>query len=317
MKTISILIPTYNEEENVPLLYPELKALFVQQLANYKYEFVFIDNKSKDKTREEILKICNSDKNVKAIFNCRNFGQFNSPYYGITQTTGDCCILLCADFQDPLEMIPQFVAEWEKGFRIVVGIKNKSKENPLMFLARSIFYRALKKMSEVEMIEHFTGFGLYDKSFVDVLKNLDDSTPFLRGIVAELGFERKEISYTQAKRRAGKTSNNWFKLYDAAMLGITSYTKSMMRLATFVGFFLAGISIVVALVYLVLKLLFWDHFPTGIAPITIAIFFFGSIQLFFIGFLGEYILSINARVKHRPLVVEDQRINYQEKARLL
>lgn len=256
--------------------------------------------------------ICKKDPQIKAIFNAKNFGQFNSPYYGLMQTTGECVILMCADFQDPIDMIPKFVEEWEAGNKIVIGIKSKSKENKIMYFLRSCYYKLIKKMSSVEQIEHFTGFGLYDRGFIEVLKELDDPTPFLRGIVAELGYKRKDIEYQQEKRRAGKTHNNWYSLYDAAMLGFTSYTKVGMRIATIAGFILSGISVVVALIYLVLKLIFWYRFVAGMTPILLGIFIFGSIQLFFIGLLGEYIMNINSRVTHRPLVIEEERVNFDK-----
>ncbi len=312
-KTISIIVPTYNEEENVVLMYEALKNIFVKELKKYDYEILFIDNKSQDKTRPLIRKICAKDKNVKAIFNAQNFGQFNSPYYGLISTTGDCTIMVAADFQDPVEMIPKFVKEWEKGYKIVIGIKNKSEESKLVYALRSLYYKMIKKFSEVEQIEHFTGFGLYDKEFIKVLQDLDDPDPYLRGIVAELGFERKEIPFTQPKRQRGKSSNNWYRLYDAAMLGITSYTKIGLRLATIVGFILSFFSIIIALVYLVLKLCNWNSFQAGIAPILIGVFLLGGMQIFFIGFLGEYILNINQRIMHRPLVVVEERLNFEKK----
>lgn len=310
-KTISIMVPTYNEEENVFLMYEALKNIFQKELKKYDYEILFIDNKSLDKTRTLIREICAKDKNVKAIFNAQNFGQFNSPYYGLISTTGDCTISVAADFQDPVEMIPKFVKEWEKGYKIVIGIKNKSEESKIVYALRSLYYKMIKKFSEVEQIEHFTGFGLYDKDFIEVLKNLDDPDPYLRGIVAELGFERKEIPFTQPKRQRGKSSNNWYRLYDAAMLGITSYTKIGLRLATIVGFIISFLSILVALIYLVLKFCNWNSFQAGIAPILIGVFLLGGMQIFFIGFLGEYILNINQRIMHRPLVVVEEKLNFE------
>lgn len=310
-KTISIMVPTYNEEENVVLMYEALKNIFQKKLKKYDYEILFIDNKSLDKTRTLIREICAKDKNVKAIFNAQNFGQFNSPYYGLISTTGDCTISVAADFQDPVEMIPKFVKEWENGYKIVIGIKNKSEESKIVYALRSLYYKMIKKFSEVEQIEHFTGFGLYDKDFIEVLKNLDDPDPYLRGIVAELGFERKEIPFTQPKRQRGKSSNNWYRLYDAAMLGITSYTKIGLRLATIVGFMISFLSVFVALIYLVLKLCNWNSFQAGIAPIIIGVFLLGGMQIFFIGFLGEYILNINQRIMHRPLVVVEEKLNFE------
>jgi len=313
MKTISIMVPTYNEEENVVLMYEALKKVFEEKLSNYRYEILFIDNKSKDNTRELIRKICKKDKNVKAIFNAQNFGQFNSPYFGLISTSGDCTISVACDFQDPVEMIPEFVKYWEEGYKIVIGIKSKSKESKVMYALRSLYYKMIKKFSDVEQIEHFTGFGLYDKKFIQVLKDLEDPDPYLRGIVAELGFERKEIPFVQPKRERGKSSNNWYRLYDAAMLGITSYTKVGLRLATILGFMISFLSIIVALIYLVMKLCMWNSFQAGIAPLIIGVFLLGGIQIFFIGFLGEYILKINQRVMRRPLVVIEEKLNFTDK----
>ena len=309
-KTVSILVPTYNEEENVELLAQTIEGLFKEKLSKYNYELVFIDNDSKDNTRPIIRKICADNSNVKAIFNAKNFGQFNSPYYGLQQTTGDCVVLLCADFQDPIELIDEFVKCWEQGYKIVIGQKTASKENKLMYALRSVYYKLIKKMSEVEQIEHFTGFGLYDREFIDVLKDLKDPTPFLRGIVAELGWKRKSIPYEQQKRRAGKTSNNFYKLYDAAMLSFTSYTKVGLRLATFLGFGVAGISLLIGGFYFVIKLINWDNYDMGMASIAIGLFFLGAVQLIFIGLIGEYILSMNQRIMNRPLVIEEERINF-------
>lgn len=310
MKTISIVVPCYNEEENVIPLSRAITALFEKELADYRYELIFIDNDSRDRTRELLRGLCQSDPDIKAIFNAKNFGQFNSPYYAMLQTSGDCTILMAADFQDPVEMIPQYVREWESGYKIVIGIKKSSQENKFMYWLRGCYYKLIKKLSDVEQIEQFTGFGLYDAKFIQVLRGLNDPTPFLRGIVAELGFKRKEIPYEQPLRRAGKTSNNFYRLYDAAMLSITSYTKVGLRLATIFGSICAGLSMVVALVYLVMKLIWWDRFPAGMAPMLIGMLFLGSVQLFFIGFLGEYIMSINQRVMKRPLVIEEERINF-------
>ena len=312
MKKISILIPTYNEEGNVIPLSQELVKLLENQLDKYDYEIIFIDNYSKDNTRALLIELCKKNKKIKAIFNAKNFGPFNSPYYGLCETQGDCTILLCADFQDPIEIIPKFIEEWNNGYKIVCGIKTTSKENKIMYFIRSLYYKIIKKMSDTDQIEHFTGFGLYDKSFIEVLRNLNDPSPFLRGIVAELGFERKDIEYEQAERKAGKTSYNFYKLYDAAMLSFTSYTKIGLRLATFSGFILSGLSIIVSLIYLVLKLVFWNEFSAGTMPILIGVFLFGSIQLFFIGLVGEYIININTRIMNRPLVIEEKRINFDK-----
>lgn len=311
-KVISVMIPCYNEEENARPIYEAVKNEITKSLPDYDYEILFIDNKSQDNTREIIREICKEDKRVKAIFNAKNFGQFNSPYYGILNTSGDCTITICADFQDPVELIPTFVREWEKGYKLVIGRKTKSQENKLVYFLRGCYYKLIKKMSSVEMIEQFTGFGLYDKSFVDTLRALKDPVPFIRGIVAELGPERKEIEYEQPQRRAGKTHNNWYSLFDAAMLSFTSYTKVGMRIAEFMGFITAAFSFLIGLFYLIAKLINWDGFAAGYAPIIISVFFMGGIQLLFLGFIGEYILSINTRVMNRPLVVEECRLNFDK-----
>ena len=310
MKKISIVIPCFNECNNVEDISKEIKNEFIINLPNYDYELIFIDNHSFDGTRDILEKICMTDKKIKAIFNAKNFGQFNSPYYGLLQSTGSCTILMSCDFQDPVNMIPLFVKEWEKGYKIISAIKNSSEENGVMYFLRSCYYKIIKKMSDIEQIEYFTGFGLYDKSFIDILKRLDDPSPFLRGVVAELGVLRKDIYYKQAKRRSGTTHNNWYKLYDAAMLSFTSYTKIGLRLATIFGFIFSALNMLIAFGYLFAKLIWWDDFPLGTIPMLIGIFFTGSVQLFFIGLLGEYIMNINTKIMRRPLVVEEKRINF-------
>ena len=313
MKKVSVLIPCYNEKENVIPMSEAIDNIFKTECSQYDYELLFIDNDSTDGTRELLRGICEKNPKVKAIFNAKNFGQFNSPYYGILQTTGDCTISMCCDFQDPVELIPKYLVEWEKGYKIVIGIKSSSKESKIMYFLRSIYYKMIKKFSDVEQIEQFTGSGLYDRSFVEILRDLKDPTPFMRGIVAELGYKRKEIEYEQPLRRAGKTKNNFYSLYDAAMLSFTSYTKIGLRMCTFIGMGLGLLSAIIGIIYLIIKLLYWDTFPAGTAPMLIGMFLLGSIQLFFIGFLGEYILSINQRVMNRPLVIEEERINFDDK----
>ena len=313
MKTISVLIPCYNEEENVEPIARAVTEILEKELPQYDYELVFIDNDSQDDTRMILRRLCGENPRIKAILNARNFGQFNSPYHGLLQVTGDCVIAMVADFQDPVELIPQYVKAWEEGYKIVIGIKTSSKENPIMYWLRSCYYKMIRKLSDVEQIEHFTGSGLYDRDFIEVLRRLDDPTPFLRGIVAELGFRRKEIPYEQPKRRAGKTHNNFYRLYDAAMLSVTSYTKAGPRLATFVGGISCGMSLAVAFVYLVMKLIWWDRFPAGMTPMLLGMLFLGSVQIFFIGMVGEYVLSINQRIMKRPLVIEEERLNFTKK----
>ena len=307
---ISFMIPCYNEKENVVPMSEAIVNLMQTDLSDYDYELLFIDNCSTDGTRDLLRQICAGNKKIKAIFNAKNFGQFNSPYHAMCQTVGDCTVTLCCDFQDPVEVIPQFVHEWENGYKIVCGIKATSKENKIMRFLRTCYYKLIRKMSDVEQIEHFTGFGLYDKSFIEVLKTLDDPTPFMRGIVAELGYRRKDVPYEQQRRAAGKTHNNFFTLYDAAMLSFTTYTKMGLRLATIMGFIMSVLSLIVALVYLIMKLIWWDRFVAGMTPILLMVTVLGSMQLFFIGFLGEYVLNINKRVMHRPLVIEEERINF-------
>ena len=311
-KKISIVIPCYNEQENVAAIAAAVKKQFdtSELLGKYDYEILFMDNASKDETRERIRELAAEDKHIKAIFNAKNFGQFNSPYYGMLQTDGDATMLMAADFQDPPELIEKYVAGWEEGYKIVIGIKAHSTDGSFIYALRCLYYKMIRKFSQVDQIEHFTGFGLYDKAFIEVLRKLDDPTPFLRGIVAELGFKRKEIPYDQPKRRAGKTSNNLYTLYDAAMLSFTSYTKVGLRLAVFAGAICSLISMIIAVIYLIMKLVWWDRFPAGSAPMLIGMLFIGSIQTFFIGLLGEYVLSINQRVMKRPLVVEEERINF-------
>ncbi len=312
MKKISILIPCFNEVENVVSISAAVEEVLKNQLPQYDYEIVFIDNASTDGTRNKIEEICAGNKKIKAIFNVTNFGQFNSPFYGMCALDGDCVIPVCADFQDPVEMIPVFVKKWEEGHKIVSGVKASSKENGFIYFLRTVYYKLIKNMSNVRMIEHFTGFGLYDKTFIDLLRRLNDNIPFIRGIVAEYGegFNMTTVEYEQPKRKAGKSHNNFYTLYDAAMLSITSYTKVGLRLCTMAGFVIAMIDVIVALVYLILKLTHWYSFHAGYAPMIIGMFMMGAIQLLFIGLMGEYILNINTRVIGRPLVVEEKRINF-------
>jgi len=309
MKLISIVTPCYNEEKNIEKVYEQIKDVF-GKLPEYRYEHIFIDNSSFDKTVDILKEIALHDKNVKIIINSRNFGHIRSPYYGILNAHGDAIILVVADLQDPPTLIFEFIKKWEEGYKIVVGVKTKSKENRLMFLIRRIFYHTISKISDTELIKNFTGFGLYDATFIDVLRDLDEPYPYFRGLISELGFDRTEIEYTQPKRENGKTKNNFYSLYDIAMLGFVSYSKLPLRLASFIGFAVSIISFLIALIYLVYKLSFWNSFSVGIAPLVIGIFFFGGVQLFFLGIIGEYIGAIFTQVKKRPLVIEKERINF-------
>jgi len=312
MKIISIVTPCYNEEENVAELYRQVKGQFAF-LSQYQYEHIFIDNCSSDKTVEILKQIAANDKNVKIIVNARNFGHIRSPYYGMLQAGGDCVISLVSDLQDPPEMIPKLLAKWEEGFRIVTCVKSKSKENPLMFMLRKLYYNILSRFSETEQIKNFTGFGLYDKKFMDVLRNdVDDPYPYFRGLVGELGFSMCELEYVQPKRKYGKTKNNFYTLYDIGMLGLINHSKIPLRMASFVGFGVAILSLIVAIVYFVYKLIYWDSFAVGTAPLVIGLFFFSSVQLIFIGIIGEYIGAIHTQVRKRPLVIEKERVNFKE-----
>lgn len=308
MKTISILTPCFNEEGNVENVYNQVKEVF-KTLPKYNYEHVFIDNSSTDRTVEILKKIAKDDKKVKIIVNVRNFGHIRSPYHGTLQCRGDAIIGIVADLQDPPEMIKEFIKKWEEGYKIVLGVKAESKENPVMFLIRRIFYNIMHKISDTEQIKNF-GFGLFDKEFIDILRNLDEPYPYFRGLVGELGFQRIEIPYTQLRREKGKTKNNFYTLYDTAMLGFVNHSKVPLRLASFIGFSVSLLSFLIAIGYLIYKLLYWQNFQLGIAPLVIGIFFFGGVQLFFLGMIGEYIGAIFTQVKKRPLVIEKERINF-------
>lgn len=313
MKTISIVVPTYNEELNIQNVYERVCELFETQLKNYEMELLFIDNASHDSTRRLIEELAQKDKRVQAIFNATNFGFSKSSFYGLSQAEGDAAVLMYADMQDPPEVIPKMVEKWEQGYRIVVGIKSKSRESKCMYLIRSIYYKLLTKISETEHIEHFDGFGLYDASFIKKLRDLNDPLPYLRGLVAEIGYERAEVEYEQKRREKGKTTFNFMRYYDVAMLGLTSSSKAVMRMATFLGMGLSAICFLLAIVTLTLKLINWDYYDVGTAAIIIGIFFVGGVQTFFLGFLGEYIANINVRTMQHPVVVEDRRINMKRK----
>lgn len=310
MKKISIVIPTYNEEKNVKPLVEAIESHFSENLKDYDYEILFIDNLSQDSTREKIRGICACNKRVKAIFNARNFGQFNSPYHALLQQTGDCAILMCADFQDPVYMISEFVHAWEQGHKIVVGQKSSSKESKSVYFFRSVYYGLIKKYSSADFIEHYTGFGLYDRSFIEVLRSIDDPIPYLRGIVAEMGYGVKVIEYEQQKRKAGKSSNNFFSLYDVGATTLTTYTKVGVRIFIVLGLVLTalfGISLISLLVYWLISN---GSYNPGDLPLFLGIYLLISVQFLFIGVIGEYILTINRRMLKRPLVIEEERINF-------
>lgn len=309
-KLISVVTPCFNEESNVEELHLRIAAQF-DKLPGYDFEHIYIDNASTDGTAKVIRRLAGADSRVKAIFNTRNFGHIRSPMHAILQARGDAVISMASDLQDPPELIPAFIQQWEAGFKVVAGVKPKSQETPLMFALRRLYYATIGRIADVELIPNFTGFGLYDRTVIELVRRIDDPYPYFRGMIADLGFEHAEVPFEQPLRRRGVTKNNFYTLYDIAMLGITGHSKVPIRLATMAGFALSGLSLLVALIYLAYKLLYWDQFSLGVAPILIGFFFFASIQLFFIGLLGEYILQIHTQVQKRPLVIERERINFR------
>lgn len=312
-KRISVMVPTYNEEANVgPISQAIIEQL--EKLPQYDYEIIFIDNCSQDDTRNAIRQLCANNPKIKAIFNAKNYGQFNSPFYGILQTTGDCAIAISADFQDPPELIPKMIEAWEEGYKLVMGQKTSSQERWLIYKLRSFYYKYMRKHSNTGFLEQVTGFGLYDRSFIDVMRQLDDPHPFLRGVVSELGFNIKLVEFNQPPRRAGKSSNNFFSYYDAAMQGISSYTKIGVRLTVGAGVILTFASLGTAIGFLVYKLLNWGSFSLLPYSLDLLIFVAASLNIFFLGFIGEYILDIKQQVKKRPLVVESERINFNNES---
>ena len=309
MKLISIITPCYNEEKNVRDIYQQIKDAFVR-LPQYHYEHIFIDNASSDRTVSILKEIAITDKNVKIIVNTRNFGHIRSPYYALLQAKGEAVIPIAADLQDPPEMIIDFIKKWEEGYKLVAAVKKQSHEFFLMFAVRRFFYKLICRLSEIELIPNFTGFGLYDKKVIEILRGIDDPYPYLRGLISDLGFEVSRVEYIQPKRKWGITKNNFYVLYDMAMLGITNHSKIPLRLATMLGFGVALFSAFFALGYFIYKLVFWDNLSVGIAPLVIGLFFFSAVQLFFIGIIGEYVGSIHTQVLKRPLVIEKERVNF-------
>lgn len=310
MKRISIVSPCYNEEENLPELYRRIKDVMSQH-PEYDYEIIWADNASTDGSRALIRKLCADDKRLKAILNAGNFGQIRSPYNALLAASGDAVVFLCADLQEPPELIHDFIREWENGAKIVCGVKPKSKESRMMFFIRRCYYKLIKALSETPQIENFTGFGLFDRCVIDALKKFHEPYPYIRGLIAEVGYKRVEVPYEQQARLHGKTKNNLFTLYDYAMTGFVNHTKLPLRLAAFIGFALAGLSLLAALVYFIYKLIYWNDFSVGLAPLVIGLFFFSSVQLIFIGVIGEYIGAIWTQVKNKPLVIEEERINFE------
>lgn len=309
MRLISIVTPCYNEEENVREVYEQVKEVF-DDLEDYTYEHIFIDNASKDKTVAILREIAKDDKRVKVIVNTRNFGHIRSPYHAMLQTKGDAVTFIAADLQDPSYLIKEFIRKWEEGYKVVMGIKKQSEESRIIFGLRKLYYRVLRRLSDVELVEQYTGFGLYDRQVVEILRGLNDPYPYIRGLIADIGFESAKIEYVQPRRKRGITKNNFYTLFDMVMLGMTSYSKVPLRLATMLGFVLAVISMLAAIFYFVYKIIFWKSFSLGIAPLVVGLFFFASVQLFFIGIVGEYVGFIHTQVLKRPLVIERERINF-------
>jgi glycosyltransferase involved in cell wall biosynthesis len=308
-KLISIVTPCFNEEDNVRALYEAVKQQ-CERLGRYRYEHIFIDNASTDGTVAILKEIAHADKNVKVIVNARNFGHIRSPYHGLLQASGDAVIAMAADLQDPPAMIGDFLHKWEEGYKVVLGVKTAAEESFLMYALRSVYYKLARKLSDVELMQHVTGFGLYDRRVIEILRQIDDPYPYIRGLIADIGFESYKIPYTQPRRKRGLTKNNFYTLYDLAMLGITNHSKVPLRVATMAGFLMSALSLLAGLGYLVAKLVFWDWLSVGVAPILISLFFFSSVQLFFLGMLGEYIGAIHTQVQKRPVVIESERVNF-------
>jgi glycosyltransferase involved in cell wall biosynthesis len=307
-KKISIVTPCYNEQDNIDELYNRIAAVMSDQ--PYDYEHICIDNCSTDKTVQKIKEIAARDSRLKLIVNVRNFGHIRSPYYGILQSRGDACVLIASDLQDPPEIIAEFIKKWELGFKTVLAVKPESEEHAIIFGLRKFYYRLIARISEVPLIENATGAGLFDRAVIDILRSIQDPYPYFRGLLCEIGFPIATVPFKQPRRQRGVTSNNFYTLYDIAMLGITNHSKIPLRVMAFSGFVLAFLSLLVSICFLVAKLVYWNSFQLGTAPILIGIFFFGAVQAFFIGILGEYIGSIHTQVRNMPLVVENERINF-------
>ena len=310
MEKISIVTGCYNEEENLPELYKQLMEVVNGFEGKYTYEIIIADNNSSDRSPQILRELAMKNKNVKVIFNSRNFGPDRSGYNAIMQAYGDAVVTMASDLQNPPAMIKDFIEKWEQGYKIVMTVKTGSKESGILYFMRTIYYELLASLSSVNLVSHFTGFGLYDRQVIEILRGLQDPYPYFRGLIADIGFEPAIVEFTQPARKYGKSKSNILYLYEEAMLGITSYTKLPLRIATILGFFSAFISFLIGVFYLVYKLIFWSSFSVGTAPVTIGLFFFASIQLIFLGLIGEYISMIYVHVLNRPLVYEKERINF-------
>lgn len=314
MKRITVVTPCYNESQNIEQLYEEVKSI-LSHIEGVSYHHLFIDNASKDGTVAILRKMAARDPNVQVIINARNFGHIRSPYYALLQANGEAVIVMAADFQDPPSLIPEFINKWLEGFKVVLGVKVASDESRLVYTLRTWYYRIVSSLSELDLPRHVTGFGLFDREMIEILRQINDPYPYFRGLIADIGFEAYRIPYHQPIRKFGITKNNFYTLYDLAMLGITNHSKVPLRLATMAGFAMSGLSLLLAFCFFIAKLLFWNWLTVGIAPIIISLFFFTSVQLFFIGILGEYIGAIHTQVQKRPLVIEKERINMSATAK--
>lgn len=309
MKTVSVVTACYNEEDNIEAIYTQVQQVF-DALPQYNYEHIFIDNASSDQTVPILREIAARDKRVKVIVNARNFGHIRSPFHGLMQANGDAVISIVADLQDPPEMLVEFLKKWEQGYKMVLGIKKGSEEAKPMFAVRRLYYKLVSSLAEVELIKDFTGFGLYDQEVIRILRTISDPYPYFRGLICDIGFEKARVEYVQPLRKRGITKNNFYTLYDMAMLGMTNHSKVPLRLATMLGFAMSILSLLLGFAYLVYKLIFWERFSVGVAPLVIGLFFVGSVQLFFLGIVGEYVGAIHTQVLRRPLVIEKERINF-------
>ena len=308
MTKISIVTPTFNEEQNIKKLCSDIKTE-IEKL-NIDYEHIIIDNASTDKTIDIIKEICAADKNVKAIINAKNYGHIKSPFYGLLQSTGDACILMASDFQDPVNLIAQYIEKWKNGSKIVLGEKTTSDENSFIFSIRKLFYKFLNKISETDLTMNTTGSGIFDRSIIEKLKKINDPYPYFRGLISELGEEISTIKFNQPNREFGLTKNNFYTLYDIGMLGIVKHSKMPLRIMILLGFLFSAISLGIALFYLIYKLLFWNSFEVGVAPLIIGIFGFASLQILLLGIIGEYVSVVLTHLRNMPLVEEKERINF-------
>jgi len=308
-KLVSIVTPCYNEEENVEDLHAQIIQI-MEGIPEYDFEHIYIDNASTDQTIPILRRLAAADKRVKVILNTRNFGHIRSPTHGLLQAHGDAVICMSSDLQDPPQLIKEFIKKWEEGYKVVMGVKSRSQETWLLFRLRTFYYKTLNKLADVSLVENFTGFGLYDRQVVEILRQIDDPYPYSRGLVADIGFDAAKIEFTQPARKRGISKNNFYTLFDMAMLGLTNNTKVPLRLATMFGFLVAAISFIIGMFYLVYKLIYWQDFSPGLAPLVVGLSFLGGVQLIFLGIIGEYIGAIYTQVLHRPLVIEKERINF-------